>query len=68
MPTRCCRSTGTGSPEPLGEIRTDQLGFTPEETRELLAADGVPVTAEVARALQAETQGWAVGLRLPRRR
>ncbi|RFU19684.1 LuxR C-terminal-related transcriptional regulator [Geodermatophilus marinus] len=48
----------------LSEIRGDQLGFTADETRELLAAMGVPVTAEVARALCAEAEGWAVGLRL----
>jgi len=48
----------------LGEIRGDQLAFTPEETRALLAAMGVPVMAEVAADLCAETQGWAVGLRL----
>ncbi|WP_456913945.1 LuxR C-terminal-related transcriptional regulator [Geodermatophilus sp. SYSU D00696] len=48
----------------LAEIRGDQLAFTPEETRDLLAAMGVPVTAEVARALCAEAEGWAVGLRL----
>src|SRR3954453_22450016 len=48
----------------LGEIRGDQLAFTPEETRALLAAMGVPVMAGVAADLCAETQGWAVGLRL----
>jgi len=48
----------------LGEIRGDQLAFTAEETRALLAAMGVPVTAEVAADLCGETQGWAVGLRL----
>ena len=63
-PTRCCRSTGTGSPERSRRSAATQLSFTPDETRELLTAMGVPVTAEVARALCAETQGWAVGLRL----
>jgi LuxR family maltose regulon positive regulatory protein len=48
----------------LAEIRGDQLAFTTEETRELLAAMGVPVSASVAGDLRAETQGWAVGLRL----
>jgi LuxR family transcriptional regulator, maltose regulon positive regulatory protein len=48
----------------LSEIRSEKLSFTPEETRELLAAMGVPVATDVAEALCAETQGWAVGLRL----
>ncbi|WP_116450377.1 LuxR C-terminal-related transcriptional regulator [Blastococcus litoris] len=48
----------------LAEIRTDELAFTPEETRELFSALGAPVTEEVARGLAAETRGWAVGLRL----
>src|SRR4051794_29752962 len=59
LPLHRYRLAGT-----LSEIRTDQLGFTPDETRELLAAMGVPVTPAVARDLCAETQGWAVGLRL----
>ncbi|WP_116450355.1 helix-turn-helix transcriptional regulator [Blastococcus litoris] len=48
----------------LGEIRGDQLAFTPDETRELLDALGVPVSADAAAALCAEAEGWAVGLRL----
>jgi LuxR family transcriptional regulator, maltose regulon positive regulatory protein len=59
LPLHRYRLAGT-----LGEIRTDQLAFTAEETRDLLAEAGVPVPAEVAAPLQAETQGWAVGLRL----
>src|SRR3954454_15650199 len=59
LPLHRYRLAGT-----LAEIRTDQLSFTPDETRELLTAMGVPVTVEVARALSTETQGWAVGLRL----
>jgi LuxR family transcriptional regulator, maltose regulon positive regulatory protein len=59
LPIHRYRLAGT-----LSEIRGDELSFTPEETRELLTAMGVPVTVEVARALCAETQGWAVGLRL----
>ena len=59
LPLHRYRLAGT-----LAEIRTDQLSFTPDETTELLDAMGVPVTAEVAAALCAETQGWAVGLRL----
>ena len=59
LPLHRYRLAGT-----LSEIRSDELSFTPDETRELLTAMGVPVTVEVARALCAETQGWAVGLRL----
>src|SRR3712207_1598520 len=59
LPLHRYRLAGT-----LSEIRGDQLAFTPDETRELLAAMGVPVTAEVAQALCAEAEGWAVGLRL----
>ncbi|MGK5113915.1 LuxR C-terminal-related transcriptional regulator [Geodermatophilus sp. CPCC 205506] len=50
--------------ETISEIRCHELAFTPDETRDLLTALGVPVSPEVARALCAETQGWAVGLRL----
>jgi len=59
LPLHQYRLNGT-----MAEIRVDQLNFTPEETRELLTAMGVPVTLEVAQGLCAETQGWAVGLRL----
>jgi LuxR family transcriptional regulator, maltose regulon positive regulatory protein len=48
----------------MSEIRSAELAFTAEETRELLAAMKVPVTADVAAALCTETNGWAVGLRL----
>jgi LuxR family maltose regulon positive regulatory protein len=59
LPLHRYRVAGT-----LSEIRGDDLNFTPEETRDLLGAMGVPVRPEVARDLCAETQGWAVGLRL----
>jgi LuxR family maltose regulon positive regulatory protein len=59
LPLHRYRLAGT-----LGEVRGDQLNFTPDETRQLLAEMGVPVTPEVAADLCAETQGWAVGLRL----
>jgi LuxR family maltose regulon positive regulatory protein len=59
LPLHRYRLAGT-----LAEIRTDELGFTPEETQDLLSALGAPVTPEVAAALCAQTQGWAVGLRL----
>jgi LuxR family transcriptional regulator, maltose regulon positive regulatory protein len=48
----------------LFEIRGDQLAFTADETRELLAAMGIPVAPTVAAALCAEAEGWAVGVRL----
>jgi LuxR family maltose regulon positive regulatory protein len=48
----------------LTEIRTDQLAFTAEETGQLLASLGTPVPADVAAALQRETEGWAAALRL----
>ncbi|MGY1726400.1 LuxR C-terminal-related transcriptional regulator [Geodermatophilus sp. SYSU D01062] len=48
----------------VSEIRADELAFTVDETRELFAAMGVPVSPEVARRLHGEAQGWAVGLRL----
>jgi LuxR family maltose regulon positive regulatory protein len=59
LPLHQYRLAGT-----ISEIRCDQLAFTPEETGELLAGLGVPVAPDVARALCAEAQGWAVGLRL----
>ncbi|MGY1802197.1 LuxR C-terminal-related transcriptional regulator [Blastococcus sp. SYSU D00922] len=59
LPLHRYRVAGT-----LGEIRTDELGFTADETLELFAAMGVPVTAEVARDHRPQTTGWAVGLRL----
>jgi LuxR family transcriptional regulator, maltose regulon positive regulatory protein len=59
LPLHRYRLAGT-----LSEIRIAQLSFTPDETSQLLSAMGVPVPQEVARTLCAETQGWAVGLRL----
>ncbi|MGY1707443.1 LuxR C-terminal-related transcriptional regulator [Geodermatophilus sp. SYSU D00697] len=59
LPLHQYRLAGT-----VSEIRGDDLAFTPDETRDLLVAMGVPVSPEVARALCAEAQGWAVGLRL----
>jgi LuxR family transcriptional regulator, maltose regulon positive regulatory protein len=48
----------------LTEIRAADLGFTAEETAELIAAAGVVVDgADVAR-LHERTEGWAAGLRL----
>jgi LuxR family maltose regulon positive regulatory protein len=59
LPLHQYRLAGT-----LFEIRCDQLAFTAHETRGLLAAMGVSVPADVAAALCAEAEGWAVGLRL----
>ena len=59
LPLHQYRLAGT-----LAEVRSDELNFTPDETHQLFTAMGVPVAAEVARALCEETQGWAVGLRL----
>lgn len=59
LPLHQYRLAGT-----IAEIRGQQLGFTAEETRELLAGMGVSVTPDVAARLCAETLGWAVGLRL----
>jgi LuxR family maltose regulon positive regulatory protein len=48
----------------MAEIRSAQLAFTPDETRELFHAAGVRVSAPVAQALCEQAEGWAVGLRL----
>jgi LuxR family maltose regulon positive regulatory protein len=48
----------------LSEIRCDQLAFTADETQDLFRSLGIAVSSEVAQALCAETEGWAVGLRL----
>ncbi|MGY1794018.1 LuxR C-terminal-related transcriptional regulator [Geodermatophilus sp. SYSU D00525] len=48
----------------LTEIRADRLAFTAEEAGALFAALGAPVSADVAAALCAATEGWAVALRL----
>jgi LuxR family maltose regulon positive regulatory protein len=48
----------------LTEIRTDQLAFDTEETGQLLASFGTPVSAEVAAELRRQTEGWAAALRL----
>lgn len=59
LPLHQYRVAGT-----ISEIRFDQLAFTPEETRQLLAGLGAPVAPAVAEALCERTEGWAVGLRL----
>jgi LuxR family maltose regulon positive regulatory protein len=48
----------------IAELRADDLRFTPAETRELLAAADVTLSAGGAAALYERTEGWAAGLRL----
>lgn len=48
----------------LLEIRSGQLLFTPEETRELMSSMELELSAEDIIALHSRTEGWAVGLRL----
>jgi LuxR family maltose regulon positive regulatory protein len=48
----------------LAEIRGDQLRFTPDETRQMLAAAGIRLSDAVAATLHERTEGWAAGLRL----
>jgi LuxR family maltose regulon positive regulatory protein len=48
----------------LTEIRGQDLRFTLEESRELLATAGVQLSDEALRALAETTEGWAAGMRL----
>jgi LuxR family maltose regulon positive regulatory protein len=48
----------------LAEIRAADLRFTERETRELLEASGVTLSAAGAALLHQRTEGWAAGLRL----
>ena len=48
----------------VAEIRGGDLRFTERETRELLAASGIGLSAAGAAALHQRTEGWAAGLRL----
>jgi len=48
----------------LAEIRAADLRFTERETRELLAASGIALSAAGAALLYQRTEGWAAGLRL----
>jgi LuxR family transcriptional regulator, maltose regulon positive regulatory protein len=50
--------------EELAEIRAADLCFTERETRELLEASGVTLSAAGAALLHQRTEGWAAGLRL----
>jgi LuxR family transcriptional regulator, maltose regulon positive regulatory protein len=48
----------------LAEIRATDLRFTPDETRELLNASGIALSAAGCAVLHQRTEGWAAGLRL----
>ena len=48
----------------LAEIRAADLRFSERETRELLAASGIALSAAGAGLLCQRTEGWAAGLRL----
>jgi LuxR family maltose regulon positive regulatory protein len=48
----------------LAEIRAADLRFTERETRELLDASGIALSAAGAARLHQRTEGWAAGLRL----
>ena len=48
----------------VAELRAGDLRFTERETRELLAASGIGLSASGAAALWQRTEGWAAGLRL----
>jgi LuxR family maltose regulon positive regulatory protein len=48
----------------LAEIRAADLQFSERETRELLEASGIALSAAGAALLHQRTEGWAAGLRL----
>ena len=48
----------------LAEIRAADLRFSERETRELLDASGIALSAEGVAPLYQRTEGWAAGLRL----
>ena len=48
----------------LAEIRAEALRFSERETRELLEASGIALSAAGAALLHRRTEGWAAGLRL----
>jgi LuxR family maltose regulon positive regulatory protein len=48
----------------LAEIRSADLRFTPDETRELLQASGIALSEASIAKLHEHTEGWAAGLRL----
>jgi LuxR family maltose regulon positive regulatory protein len=48
----------------LGEVRGEDLAFTPDETAHLLAAHGVGSGGSALDAVVRHTEGWAAGVRL----
>src|SRR5206468_2847648 len=48
----------------LAEIRAADLRFTERDTRELLDASGIDLSAAAVARLHQRTEGWAAGLRL----
>src|SRR6202044_2389550 len=48
----------------LAELRAADLRFSERETRELLEAAGIALSAAGAALLHQRTEGWAAGLRL----
>jgi LuxR family maltose regulon positive regulatory protein len=48
----------------LAELRATDLRFTEQETRELLAASGITLSATGVSLLHQRAEGWAAGLRL----
>src|SRR5216684_9383589 len=48
----------------VAELRASDLRFTANETRELLAASEISLSASSAAVLYERTEGWAAGLRL----
>ena len=48
----------------LAELRAGDLRFTPQEAAAFLEVWGLELAAEAVGALEARTEGWAVGLQL----
>src|SRR5438067_447103 len=48
----------------LGEVRGEDLAFTPDETADLLAVHGVELSERALAGLVRHTEGWAAGSRL----
>jgi LuxR family maltose regulon positive regulatory protein len=48
----------------IGELRADDLRFTEQETRDLLARSGISLSDAGAGALHQRAEGWAAGIRL----
>src|SRR3954452_21291323 len=48
----------------IGELRADDLRFSEQETRDLLAGSGISLSDAGAGALHQRAEGWAAGIRL----